>query len=141
MSRLVHWSALLGVILVSVFVVLFLGGLASAALEIRAEKKAGKVPTRPAWENRDKRRAVGGFGEQIRLSWQAARKRGHGIRSCWCGRGPIQVFPADDGTDLGEGWGCCAWEAGDLVAVQRHDAAGGYRRTPTENAAREGWAA
>jgi hypothetical protein len=51
--------AVVGLVL-ALFLVLFLGGLCSAAWEIRQEKRAGKVPTRPAWERREHLRAAGG---------------------------------------------------------------------------------
>lgn len=125
MDRVIGAVLGFGALLLALFLVLFLGGLCSAAWEIHREKKAGKVPTRPAWENRAKRKALGGFAEQIRLAWRQAR---HRDRLCWCGRGPLLIFPP-----LGqepEAWACAAWEAGDPVAIQRHDAAGGYARVP-----------
>lgn len=125
----------LGLLLaLAVFPVLFLAGLASAAWEIRREKRAGLVPTRPAWENRDKRRALGGLREQVRVAWQQARKP---MRSCWCGRGPLVEFQASGGFDAG--WGCAAWEAGDQVAILRHDAAGGYSRSSSGVSVGQGW--
>lgn len=62
----------LGVI-AALFAVLFLGGLASAALEIRAEKKAGYMPTRPAWDKRDARIAAGGYRASIRGYWKGIK--------------------------------------------------------------------
>lgn len=109
-----------------IFSVLFLGGLASAAWEIRNEKRAGLVPTRPAWDNRDKRRALGGLRQQLAAAWNSARSR---MVMCWCGIGPIQHFPALTRWEV-EGWGCAAVEAGHPEALLRHDAAGGYARTP-----------
>lgn len=57
--------ALVGV-LVALFLVLFLGGLASAALEVRRERQAGLTPSRPAWERRDALRASGGHRATVR---------------------------------------------------------------------------
>lgn len=48
------------------FVLLILGGMLSAALEIRAEKRAGVPVTRPAWEARARRRASGGHRATVR---------------------------------------------------------------------------
>jgi hypothetical protein len=128
---LIGWSLGLLAVIVVVFVLLFLGGLLSAALEIRREKRAGQVPTRPAWENRDKRRALGGFREVWRVSVQRAKHRG--IDTCWCGQGPLAYFPqmqmVPNQYTVG-GIGCAAWEAGDPLAHDLHDRAGGYARTP-----------
>lgn len=127
--RLVGWSAgFLGVLALAVLA-LFLGGLLSAVLEVRAEKRAGKVPTRPAWDNRDKRRAIGGFREQWKGAVESARSRlGGGFVGCWCLQGPVAEFPAGGGFEAG--LACVAWEAGADEALRRHDAAGGYKRTP-----------
>lgn len=120
---------LVGLILV-VIVVAFLGGLASAALEVKRERAAGLEPTRPAWDNRRKRRAVGGLRERARVAWTHLEHRG-GVVNCWCGQGPVVHFEAlDDGSGNVAGYGCAAWEAGDPLAVLRHDEAGGYGRTP-----------
>lgn len=107
-------------------VVLFLGGLCSAALEVRRERRAGLEPTRPAWDERAKREAVP-LRDRLWLLWHRARYRG--TEWCWCARGTLDVFPARDGSQAA-GLGCSAWEAGDPQAILRHDAAGGYARTP-----------
>lgn len=60
-------------LVVSVFVVLFLGGLASAALEVRSERRAGLTPTRPAWDARAARRASGGNRAAVRGYWRGLR--------------------------------------------------------------------
>lgn len=128
MGSLIGWGIGFVSVILGALVLIFLAGLASAAWEIRGEKRAGKVPTRPAWENAQKRRALGGFRAQIRVAWSSARHRASG-RTCWCGRGPVVEFPP---SDLGEpaGLGCAAWESGDFHAITLHDAAGGYSRTP-----------
>lgn len=124
MNRVIGFGVGLLTLLVVVFGLLFLGGLASAWWEIRAEKKAGLVPTRPAWENRVKRRALGGLGPQLRAAWRGASSP---LPTCWCGRGPLATFPALP--PMPAGVGCAAWEAGDAEAVELHDLAGGYART------------
>lgn len=113
------------ILIASIFVVLFLGGLTSAALEIRREKKAGLPVTRPGWEASAKRKARGWRGG-VKASWDRVTKMG--LKSCWCGCGPVAEFPAIDGQSSGSQWGCAAWEAGDPVAIDRHDRAGGYSR-------------
>lgn len=120
------WLLVLVALLFSVGPLLFLGGLTSAWLEIRRERRAGRVPTRPAWENRDKRRALGGFRGVWRSSWQKAR-RGK-MATCWCGEGPLVEFPECGGFPAG--LGCAAWESGLPRAIYLHDAAGGYKRVP-----------
>lgn len=112
----------LGLVMAGVFVVIFLGGLASAALEIRSERRAGKPVTRPGWESRDKRRAIGSRRERARVWWVGMTRPG----VCWCGLGPLQEFRGADGPERG----CAAWEAGHPVAIRRHDEAGGYVRVP-----------
>lgn len=42
----------------ALFVLLVLAGVASAAWEVRAERRAGLPVTRPAWDNRAERRRV-----------------------------------------------------------------------------------
>jgi len=118
--------ALVG-IFAGLFVLLFLAGLASAALEIRRERRAGLIPTRPAWENRAKRRALGGLRGQVAAAWASARHKRGGVKTCWCGLGPIVWFTALDAYTPA-GYGCAAVEAGHPLAINRHDAAGGYRR-------------
>lgn len=49
-------TAVVGVV-VACAVVLFLGGMASAWLEIRREKRAGVPVTRPGWERRPRQHA------------------------------------------------------------------------------------
>lgn len=129
------WIVLVLAVFPVVFLLLFLGGIASAALEIRKERKAGLEPTRPAWDNRNKRQALGGFRAAWRVSIQKAR---HGkMVTCWCGCGPIVEFPAlDDGTPAG--LGCSAWESGEPRAILLHDAAGGYARTPNPSSVLDG---
>jgi hypothetical protein len=125
---LVKGLVALVLLFIGVFVIIFLAGLGSAALEIRRERKAGLVPTRPAWDNRRKRRANGGLWETIRVLWATHSTK---LDLCWCGQGPMVYFPA---LTQGEaaGLGCSAWESGDPEAIRRHDAAGGYSRTPTD---------
>jgi hypothetical protein len=116
--------ALLGII-AAIFAVLFLGGLASAWFEIRAEKRAGKTPTRPGWDRRDRRIAQGGHRAALRIWWES---KTHRIPSCGvCGRGPLVPFDACD--SFPAGLGCAAWEAGDVDAIVIHDRAGGYARS------------
>lgn len=126
---LLRSATTLVVVVGSVLLVAFLGGLASAALEIRKEKRAGLVPTRPGWEARRKSKARG-----LRGAMQANVGRikhfGMGVRTCWCGYGPLQVFPSDADPDGPGEVGCAAWEAGHLGAFSRHDDAGGYQRVP-----------
>lgn len=126
----------LGIILVSLFVVIFLGGLCSAWFEVRAERKAGKPVTRPAWESRRKRRAIGSRRERVKATWAQMSTK---APMCWCGLGPLQDFPSH--TEPGElETGCAAWEVGIAEAIRRHDAAGGYARvpvTPTEQDRRD----
>lgn len=112
---------------VTVLLVCFLGGLASAILEARRERAAGLPVSRPARELKAKRQAVGGWHRVAQLAFL---KLGHrGMKLCWCGRGPLQHFPALDAWQE-EGIGCAAWELGDPEAIRLHDAAGGYRRQP-----------
>ncbi|MFT4287439.1 hypothetical protein [Nocardioides sp.] len=130
MDSLKHWGVAAFIFVSACFLVLFLGGLASAWIEVEREKKAGKVPSRPAWEGRSKRRAVP-WRERLRARWWEARYPG--TRMCWCCRGVLAEFVAlDGGTGVASvaGVGCAAWEVGDPLAVLRHDAAGGYARTP-----------
>lgn len=54
----------------SLFLVLFLGGMASAALEIRREKRAGIPVTRPGWE-RKPRHLRGPRSAYLRGLWLA----------------------------------------------------------------------
>lgn len=116
-------AAVLGLVL-CLFSVLFLGGLASAWWEVRAEKRAGQVPTRPAWDARDRRRAQGGWRGALSIWWT---KRTHSVPTCpVCGRGPVVPFEADD--SFPAGMACIAWESGDPRAVLIHDEAGGYMR-------------
>lgn len=120
------WVVLVLGVFPALFLLLFLGGLTSAALEIRREKKAGLVPTRPAWESKKKRKALG-----IRGVWRAAWARAsHRMETCWCGCGPLLEFEAIGGQPAGIG--CVAWENGDPRAIILHDGAGGYRRTPVD---------
>lgn len=131
MSRAAEYVLALVGIFACIFAVLFLGGLASAAWEIRQEKRAGKPVTRPAWDARDKRAALGGPLGVVRVWWAS---RSHALPTCWCGRGALTYFPALDGSSgvaAVEGIGCAAWEAGDVVAIGLHDDAGGYSRTPS----------
>lgn len=131
MRGIFGWTVGFFAVIAAVFLLLFLGGLASAWFEVRAEKKSGVPVTRPAWDNRDKRRARGvSLFQSVRESWEQARGRSIGS-GCWCGRGPITEFPEDFG-GFPAGLGCAAWEAGDPEAVVRHDRAGGYQRTPVK---------
>lgn len=125
---------LLAGLIATVFVVFFLGGLSSAYFEVRSEKRAGKTPTRPAWEQRAKRRARGRFST-VKALWESASHRG--VEQCWCARGPVQWFEAAGPWDT-SGYGCAAWEAEDVVAMERHQRAGGYARTSSLEVARRG---
>ena len=122
-----------GLILLTIFVVLFFGGLASAVLEARRERAAGLEVSRPAREMRARRQALGGWAAALHTS---AMKVGHrGMKLCWCGRGPLQYFvQLDQGQPAG--MGCAAWEAGDEHAIRLHDAAGGYRRREVDDRGR-----
>jgi hypothetical protein len=53
-------------IFAGLFVLLMIGGFLSAAYEIHRERKAGLVPTRPAWERRDWARQTGGHRAYFR---------------------------------------------------------------------------
>lgn len=131
MIALKAFLGLLGVLL-AVFLILFLGGLASAWWEIRAEKRAGLVPTRPADEARMKRRVRGGgFRTSVRLWWFGLTT---GVPQCWCGLGTLVGFPAMSsvGYESVEGLGCTAVEAGMPQAWDLHERAGGYARTPCD---------
>jgi hypothetical protein len=134
-NRLLGFILGMGALMLALFAVLFLGGLASAWWEIRAEKRAGLVPTRPADELREKHRALGGWRNRLSIAWAGARARAQGWRLCWCGRGAVTEFTATDNGYGQAGFGCAAWEAGDPVAINRHDAAGGYARTPVAEVA------
>jgi hypothetical protein len=112
-------------LLVALFFLIALAGLCSAALEVRRERRAGLEPTRPAWESRAKRRAIGSRRERARVLWRSLATRG----MCWCGQGLLQEFPSLDVPGTTE-TGCAAWEAGDAEAIRRHDEAGGYQRVP-----------
>lgn len=52
--------------LVGCAVLLFLGGIVSAYLEGRREKRAGLPVSRPAWEARAARKAAGGYSGSVR---------------------------------------------------------------------------
>ncbi len=54
----------------SLFLVLFLGGLVSAALEVRSERRAGVPVTRPAWDRARARRESGGRFATLRGYWK-----------------------------------------------------------------------
>jgi hypothetical protein len=122
----------LALFLLVVFAVLFLGGLCSAWFEVRSERRAGLVPTRPADEVRAKRRARGdGIRGSARIWWRETRT---GIPQCWCGLGTLIEYRAV-GSVPGAytsttGLGCMAFENGDPEACERHERAGGYSRTP-----------
>ena len=95
---------------------------------IRAERREGKTPSRPAWDARDRRRAQGGWKAAASIWWT---QRTHAVRTCpVCGRGPVVPFEAD--AQFGEGMACIAWESGDTHAILVHDAAGGYQRGPLD---------
>lgn len=113
--------------LVAVFLVLFLGGLASAWWEVRSEKRQGLTPTRPADDLRAKKRARGGGPlRSFAIWWHGVRT---GIPQCWCGLGSLMYFDADP-PNLSAGLGCTAWEAAHPQAFRIHDAAGTYDRSP-----------
>lgn len=107
--------------LVSILVVLFLGGLASAALEIRREKRAGLPVTRPAWEQRAQRRASGGYLATIRGTWKGLRAQqaaqsaaAAAPAGCFVCGGPLMLT---DGVET-----CVADLNGDPIAERSHNA-------------------
>jgi hypothetical protein len=111
-------------LLVLLFAAIMAAGICSAWLEIRRERRAGLVPSRPGWESRAKRRAL---GVRERSRTLATSLWARGAPFCWCGRGYLVEFPPLDG-EAREAVGCAAWEAGDAEAIRRHDVAGGYAR-------------
>lgn len=122
-------------VVLSVGVLAFLGGMASAAVENHRERAAGLPVSRPAWEQRRKRRARGHFST-IKALWARAQTHGR-VELCWCVCGPVQWFTGwGVAPETREGFGCAAWESGDPVAFARHSKAGGYARTPDRDAFR-----
>jgi hypothetical protein len=65
-SAVGNFLGTVAVVVIACAALLFLGGLASAWLEIRREKRAGVPVTRPAWEARDARREAGGYRATVR---------------------------------------------------------------------------
>ncbi len=107
-------------ILIAVFAVLVLGGLCSAAWEIRREKRAGLVPTRPAWDGSRKgryRRSVRDAVSTARGLWKGLREPVAADDICPECEGPLVTM---DGQIV-----CVADLNGDPIAESLHDAFSG----------------